>query len=112
MQVPVGPHRYTLTLEPDYIDLEGEPVLGLCDSDRQVIRISAVAPPAKRLTLFWHELGHAWLRELDVHESHPYPQVLEPSPAFDRYFSTAPLESQQAGVSRSRIVLIFVYARH
>lgn len=72
MHVPVGPHWYELILEPDYIDSGGEAVLGLCDPDRQQIRISAVAPPAKRLSLLWHELAHAWVRELDVHERPSY----------------------------------------
>lgn len=66
MQIHVGPFRYTLSLRRGYLRHNGQDALGLCHTDKRLIEISDATAPSVRITTFWHELGHAIKRELDI----------------------------------------------
>lgn len=67
MKVPVGPFAYEVQLVDHPLELHGRPCMGLCDSERQRIFIARSLSPQRRLSVFWHELAHAWKSEMDVH---------------------------------------------
>ncbi len=69
MKIPIGPHEYDLVLVRGLVEHPDGPAVAICDSDRQRILVSDTVPPWRRLSNFWHEVAHAWKRELDVHES-------------------------------------------
>lgn len=68
MRIFVGPFSYNVELVRGLIQHEGEPCLGLCDDIRQWIGVSDEPPPEQRISIFWHELAHAWQRWLKVHD--------------------------------------------
>lgn len=63
--IPVGPFHYQVILQQGLINVNGRELIGACDSNRQIIYISDVPSPAKRLATFWHEVAHAWFAELN-----------------------------------------------
>lgn len=62
--VPVGPLRYTIYLHRGLMICGEKKGSGLCYFNEQAILITDRMPPAKRLSVFWHELAHAWWGEL------------------------------------------------
>lgn len=68
MLIPVGPVSYTLRLHSGPVLIQEEPCLGGCDADNMLILVSDIAPPERRMMVFWHEFAHAWELELDPHE--------------------------------------------
>lgn len=69
MMIPIGAVVYELLLVPGWLELDGQRVHGTCDRDHCRIEISAAAPPAKRHATAWHEIAHAMVEELDIHQS-------------------------------------------
>ena len=71
MRIPVGTGgvAYELRRVRGYVshpDLPaGARVLELCDTNRCVIYVSDVPPPAKRMKVFGHDLAHAVMAECD-----------------------------------------------
>jgi len=64
--VQVGPHLYEITLTDEPIIFKGKDCRGLCDPIKLSILIKASLQPSRRLEVFFHELAHAWQRELDI----------------------------------------------
>ncbi|MBI1368961.1 MAG: hypothetical protein GC162_09945 [Planctomycetes bacterium] len=60
MQIDVGPFRYCVRLVHGHIEHEGQHCYGLCDNLAQLILISDVPTEKQRLSVFFHELMHAW----------------------------------------------------
>jgi hypothetical protein len=66
MKVPVGGVLYRVNLVSHNLYVDGQRCFGLCDVHRQRIWIDRRCPVERRLSVFWHELAHAWKFELDV----------------------------------------------
>lgn len=69
MYVEVGAHRYAVIVVDRLTDHDGRELLAQADYFGQVIRISARAPKASRLTLLGHELSHVFDWEFGPPES-------------------------------------------
>jgi hypothetical protein len=60
MHVPVGAVFYAISLPRTPILVAGGAAWACCDPARQVIMVSGRLPVARRWSLLWHELAHAW----------------------------------------------------
>ena len=61
MNLRVGPYVYRVEYVPDYIEHEGRACLGLCDNERHVLYVAAVASEAQQIQVLCHEYMEAWL---------------------------------------------------
>lgn len=67
MKVPVGPFSYEVILTEQPLEFKGRRCMGLCDSEAQKIFIARRLCPQRRVSVFWHELAHAWKCDLEIH---------------------------------------------
>lgn len=61
MILRVGPYLYRVNFVPDYIQHEGQPCLGLCDNDQQLITVCQRVSEAEQIQVLCHEYMEAWL---------------------------------------------------
>lgn len=60
MRIDIGPFRYSVQLVHGMIRHDDQDCYGLCDNLAQRILISDVPNESQRLSVFFHELMHAW----------------------------------------------------
>ena len=100
MQIKIGHVPYTISLINGYVDVDGLRSIGACDTDRCVIEVSDVPPAAKRLSILWHEIAHAWAAELG--DGAPCPRDAE---AFANLIGVA-MSSMSVGEIARAIILV------
>jgi hypothetical protein len=61
MTLRVGPYLYRVRYVEGYIDHEGQPCLGLCDNQAQVIYVSDQVSAAEQIQTLCHEYMEAWI---------------------------------------------------
>lgn len=64
MQFRVGPHQYAVRIIAGWITIGSEKCAATHDWNRGEILISDQVKPAKRRSVLFHELRHAWQAEL------------------------------------------------
>lgn len=60
MRIDIGPFRYSVQLVHGMIRHDDQACYGLCDNLAQRILISDVPNESQRMSVFFHELMHAW----------------------------------------------------
>ncbi len=71
MIMRVGPFLYRVEFVDDYITHEGQPCLGLCDNDAQVLYVARIGSEAQQIQVLCHEYMEAWMYQFG-------PDVAEP----------------------------------